>query len=120
MTISSRTPAGDPNRCAICGGMVVTDLSASLGNSVCPKCGKLLSLIRDGWGAQLGVDLRRIRLDTRLTEMGMDSLDMVSLVMEVEELFDLDISDEEAGRLLTLADLIRWIRSRQRERDEQD
>lgn len=46
--------------------------------------------------------------------MGMDSLDMVSLVMELEELFDLDISDEEAGKLLSLADLIRWIRERER------
>jgi acyl carrier protein len=120
LTISSRTPEGDPHRCAICGGLVATGSSHPLGNSLCPPCGKLLSLIRDGWGGQLGVDPRHIRLDTRLTEMGMDSLDMVSLVMEVEELFDLDISDEEAGKLLTLADLIRWIRSRQRERDEQD
>jgi acyl carrier protein len=40
--------------------------------------------------------------------------------MELEELYVLEVTDEEAGKLLTLADLIRWIRRHERERCQQD
>jgi acyl carrier protein len=99
---------------------LVTTPQQSLDESVCLPCGKLLSLFRDGWGGQLGIVPKYVRLDTRLTEMGMDSLDMVSMVMELEELYVLEVTDEEAGKLLTLADLIRWIRRHERERCQQD
>lgn len=41
-----------------------------------------------------------------------DSLDLVELVMALEEEFDVQISDDEAERLLTVADVISYIESK--------
>jgi acyl carrier protein len=45
-----------------------------------------------------------------LTEdIGADSLDLVELVMELEEKFDMTIPADEAERINTVADAIRYI-----------
>jgi hypothetical protein len=43
-------------------------------------------------------------------------LDLVELVIEVEETFALKIADEDAQRIATVADLIRYVRGRVRGR----
>lgn len=105
MTISSRTPEGSPHRCWICGGLAVTEPSEPLGDSVCPRCGALLSVVSD----QLGVDGKRISASTSFKELGADSLDTVELVMQLEEQFDINIPDDEAEKIQTVADAIRAI-----------
>src|SRR5688572_24901284 len=105
MSISSRTPEGDPHRCAICGGRVFTEASLPLGDSVCPRCGSLLDTVSE----QLGIDRKRIDLNTSFTELGADSLDTVELMMELEEEFDINIPDDEAEKIQTVADAIRAI-----------
>jgi hypothetical protein len=42
MTISSRTPEGDPNRCPICRHTVVVEPSLDTRDAPCPHCGHLL------------------------------------------------------------------------------
>ena len=42
-------------------------------------------------------------------DLGADSLDLVELIMAMEEEFDIDISDEEAEKLLTVKDAIDYI-----------
>src|SRR5262245_470294 len=42
MTISSRTPEGDPNMCPICGHRVRTEPSIDTRDAPCPSCGHLL------------------------------------------------------------------------------
>jgi acyl carrier protein len=44
-----------------------------------------------------------------LDELGADSLDLVELIMELEEEFGVQIPDEEAARIKTVADAIRCI-----------
>ncbi len=105
MTISSRTPEGDSRRCTICGAFVVTEPSEPLGDSVCPQCAALLMVVSD----QLGIDRRRVNPSTSFTELGADSLDTVELVMELEEEFDINIPDDEAEKIQTVADAIRAI-----------
>jgi acyl carrier protein len=105
MTISSGTPEGDSHRCPVCGELVVTDRSEPQGDSVCPRCGALLSVVSD----QLGIDRQRINPSTSFTELGVDSLDTVEVVMELEEEFDIHIPDEEAEKIQTVADAIRAI-----------
>ncbi|KMJ55609.1 acyl carrier protein [Alkalihalophilus sp. As8PL] len=46
-------------------------------------------------------------------DLGADSLDVVELVMELEDEFDLEISDEEAEKISTVADVVDYINSRQ-------
>lgn len=45
-------------------------------------------------------------------DLGADSLDVVELVMEFEEKFDLEISDEDAEKIATVEDAVRYIESK--------
>ncbi|MGM8214437.1 acyl carrier protein [Bacillaceae bacterium W0354] len=42
-----------------------------------------------------------------------DSLDVVELVMELEDEFDLEISDEDAEKIVTVGDAVDYINSNQ-------
>ncbi|WP_077615053.1 acyl carrier protein [Caenibacillus caldisaponilyticus] len=42
-----------------------------------------------------------------------DSLDVVELVMELEDEFGLEISDEDAEKILTVGDVVEYIKSHQ-------
>ena len=44
-----------------------------------------------------------------ITDLGADSLDTVELVMELEDEFDLSIPDEEAEKIKTVGDAIKYI-----------
>jgi acyl carrier protein len=55
-----------------------------------------------------------IRPDDRFVEdLAFDSLDRVEMVMAVEEAFDIGISDEEAERVLTIADAVALVVEKQ-------
>ena len=59
---------------------------------------------------QLGVHLGEIHSSARLAEdLGADSLDLVELVLAMEERFGIEIPDEDAVRLETVADAIRYV-----------
>jgi acyl carrier protein len=42
-------------------------------------------------------------------DLGADSLDIVELVMELEETFDIQIPDDETEKLKTVGDVINYI-----------
>lgn len=44
-----------------------------------------------------------------IEDLGADSLDIVELVMAMEEQFDLEIPDDEAEKILTVQDAIKFI-----------
>ena len=44
-----------------------------------------------------------------VSDLGADSLDTVELVMEFEDEFDLNIPDEEAEKIQTVGDAIKYI-----------
>jgi acyl carrier protein len=59
---------------------------------------------------QLGVDEGEVTLDASITDdLGADSLDQVELVMALETEFNLDIPDEEAEKIKTVGDAVRYI-----------
>ena len=59
---------------------------------------------------QLGVAVGEIQASARLAEdLGADSLDLVELVLAMEERFGIEIPDEDAVRLETVADAIRYV-----------
>ncbi len=45
-------------------------------------------------------------------DLGADSLDVVELVMEFEEAFDLEIPDTDAESIATVEDAVRYIESK--------
>lgn len=59
---------------------------------------------------QLGLREEEIKNDSNfLEDLGADSLDIVELIMAMEEEFELEIPDEDAERLLTVQDTIKYI-----------
>lgn len=46
-------------------------------------------------------------------DLGADSLDVVELVMELEDEFDMEISDEDAEKISTVGHAISYIESKQ-------
>jgi acyl carrier protein len=61
----------------------------------------------------LGVDASKVTRNARFREdLEADSLDLVELIMEFEQRFGSDISDEDAQKLETVGDVIDYIDSR--------
>jgi acyl carrier protein len=59
---------------------------------------------------QLGVNMEQVVPEAKFVEdLGADSLDTVELVMALEEEFDAEIPDEDAEKLATVGDAIKFI-----------
>jgi len=116
VTISSRTPDGSAHHCPICRGEVVVNPSEVAGDTAdapCPRCGHLLRWVRRHLAESLGLNLKDVvaRADF-VNDLGADSLDMAELVTELEEEFDITISDEDALGIRTVEEAIRYISRR--------
>lgn len=62
---------------------------------------------------QLAVDAGKVTATASfIDDLGADSLDIVELVMTMEEEFDLDIPDEEAEKMKTVGDVVKYIETK--------
>lgn len=60
----------------------------------------------------LNVDENEITEDTRFTDdLGADSLDVFQIIMGIEEAFDVEISNEDAEKIVTVADAVEQIKN---------
>lgn len=63
---------------------------------------------------KLGVDEAAVKMEASFIEdLGADSLDIVDLVMALEEEFGIDIPDEEAQNIKSVADAVNYIKNHQ-------
>ncbi len=63
---------------------------------------------------QLGVNAEQVTPSASfIDDLGADSLDTVELVMAFEEEFGVEVPDEEAEKLQTVADVIKYIEDHQ-------
>ena len=61
---------------------------------------------------KLSVDMEEVVPEASFVDdLGADSLDLVELIMSMEEEFDIDISDEDAEKLVCVKDAIEYISS---------
>ena len=59
---------------------------------------------------KLGIEESKITLEARFIEdLGADSLDTVELIMQFEEEFDIEISDDDAEKLTTVGKSVDYI-----------
>ena len=73
------------------------------------KQDKVIDIIVD----KLGVEKNKVTPEANfINDLGADSLDQVELIMELEEEFDLEISDEEAESLTTVSEVINFLDSK--------
>ena len=62
---------------------------------------------------QLGVDESLVTPNASFVDdLGADSLDVVDLIMGIEEEFDIEIADEDAETISTVADAVNYIKDR--------
>lgn len=62
---------------------------------------------------QLGTSRDKITRETSfINDLGADSLDTVELVMEFEDAFEISIPDEDAEKIQTVGDAIKYIESK--------
>lgn len=62
---------------------------------------------------RLGVEESEVKLEASFRDdLGADSLDVVELVMELEDEFDMEISDEDAEQISTVGSAVKYIESK--------
>ena len=60
---------------------------------------------------QLGVSETAVTMDSSfIDDLGADSLDIVELVMALEEEFDIEIPDNDAEKVITVGDVVEYIK----------
>ena len=71
---------------------------------------KMLDRIRQVFISVIpGVDLAKLQDDTTLASFGIDSLDEVELILEIEEEFDIEIPDDDISQFKTFGNLCRYV-----------
>jgi len=59
---------------------------------------------------QLNVNPDEVKLESKFVEdLGADSLDVVELVMALEEKFNIEIPDDQAEKIQTVGDAVKYI-----------
>jgi len=62
---------------------------------------------------QLEIEEDAIKMESNLTEdLNADSLDVVELIMDLEQEFDLDIPDEDLPKVATVKDVVSYIENK--------
>jgi len=70
--------------------------------------GKIKQIIAE----HMGVRLDEVIPEAKFEDLGADSLDLVELTMALEAEFKIEISDEEAAKLLTVGDVFEYIKEK--------
>lgn len=59
---------------------------------------------------QLGVDEEEVNLETSFEDLGVDSLDLFQIIIELEEEFNIQIEDAES--IKTVEDAVNYVESK--------
>jgi len=60
----------------------------------------------------LGVKIEDVKAESKFVDdLGADSLDLVELIMSFEDKFSIEISDEEAEKIISVKDALDYINS---------
>lgn len=60
----------------------------------------------------LKIDARELTLETRFVEdLGADSLDLYQIAMNLEEVFDVDFSEEDLKQVVTVSDAYELLKN---------
>ncbi len=70
---------------------------------------KVIKLVMD----QLDVTREECVMEASfIDDLGADSLDLVELIMEMEEIFGLEIEDEELEKIRTIKDVVDFLKAK--------
>ena len=66
--------------------------------------------IRNVIVSQLGIEESEVKLETSFEELGVDSLDLFQIIIELEEEFSIQIEDAES--IKTVEDAVKYVEAR--------
>ncbi len=73
----------------------------------------ILNKVKDIIVNKLGVDQDQVTAEASFTnDLGADSLDTVELVMEFEKAFNIQIPDEDAEKIATVGDAVKYLQGK--------
>jgi acyl carrier protein len=71
---------------------------------------EVFELVRDHLAEELEVDAAKIGEGTRFKQdLDADSLDLYELVMELEDRYEISVSEEQAARIETVGDAVSFV-----------
>jgi acyl carrier protein len=71
---------------------------------------EILTLVRDHLAEELEVGAAEINEGTRFKEdLDADSLDLYELVMELEDRYEISVSEEQATKIKTVGDAVEFV-----------
>ena len=74
---------------------------------------EIFAKVRAHLSTERGIDAGVITAETRFREdLDADSLDLYELVMELEDTYGVAMSEEEAGRIVTVGDAVDFVAER--------
>ncbi len=66
--------------------------------------------VQNALAKQFEIDPESVTEETNLIDdLGADSLDVVELIMSLEDMFGISISDEEAAQLVTVGRIVEYL-----------
>ncbi|MEM6470539.1 MAG: phosphopantetheine-binding protein [Planctomycetota bacterium] len=117
----SGTTEGMPSRCPLCGAEIEAALTGSVQDVACPSCGhlilasiSLLDSIVKRFAEVLGTSPGAINAETRFVDLGVDSLDTIEMLMELEEEHGVSFPDGAEAPVQTIGDVVRFIQDQRR------
>lgn len=60
------------------------------------------------------VDISGLTLDSSLTDLGLDSLDLVEIMLEIEEVLGIEFDNEEIAHLHSLKEVVDLIEAKKK------
>ena len=70
---------------------------------------ELAERVRKVIAKQMRIPVENVTIDSTFEELGMDSLDGVNLLFEVEEEFDISIDDDESRSIKSVREMVNGI-----------
>lgn len=70
----------------------------------------IFTKIKKAISEQTGIDENTIMLDSAFKEdLNIDSIDLVELIMQLEEEYDIEFDDDQAEKLKTVGDVVNYL-----------
>jgi acyl carrier protein len=67
---------------------------------------EIFTRLQERLAVEFDLDAQQIQPESTFAELGLDSIDLMSAVMDFEDDFDLEVADEELQGLATVADAV--------------